>query len=78
MHITVTRRALVHYLKGVLDLIQKEINKIKDNLGLSRVSSRIVPEYMNLFETQRRVELTEEMPYTPHNDMKCIISGDET
>lgn len=51
---------------------------LKDDLRLSRVSARLVPKSLNFFEKERRVQVAEEMLSMSEDDLKCIITGDET
>lgn len=73
------RRLTQRDLVDIVGISKGSIQSIlKDNLGLSRVFSRLVPKDLNLFEKQRRVEVSEEMLSMTDNDLKCIITGDET
>lgn len=51
---------------------------LKDHLGLSRVSSRLVPKTLNFLQKNHRVEVAKEMLSMDDNDLKRIITGDET
>jgi [histone H3]-lysine36 N-dimethyltransferase SETMAR len=51
---------------------------LKNNLGLRRVASRLVPKTLTLFEKDRRVQIAEEMISLDDSILKRIITGDET
>lgn len=51
---------------------------LKNDLGLSRVSSRLVPKSLNFLEKNRRIEVSKEMLSMGDDALKCIITGDET
>ena len=73
------RRLTQRDLVDIVGISKGSIQTIlKDDLGLSRVSSRLVPKSLNLFEKQRRVEVAKEMLSMSDDDLKRIITGDET
>lgn len=73
------RRYTIRDIVGITGLSFGSIQTIlKSDLGLRRVQSRLVPKTLNFFEKQRRVEMAEEMLSMSDNDLKNVITGDET
>jgi len=73
------RRLSIRDLVDLTNVSYGSIQSIlKDQIGLRRVSSRLVPKELNLFEKERRVSVCETMISDYQGAIKCIITGDET
>ena len=69
-------------IRDVADSLQISFGSVqailKNDLGLRRVKSRMVPKTLNFFDKERRVKICETMLSDYQDVMKRIISGDET
>ena len=69
-------------IRDVADSLQISFGSVqailKNDLGLRRVKSRLVPKTLNFFDKVRRVNICETMLSDYQDVMKRIITGDET
>lgn len=73
------RRLTIRDLADTVNISFGSVQTIlKEHLCLRRVTSRLVPKTLNFLEKQRRVEVCETMLSDYQNEMKRIITGDET
>lgn len=73
------RRLSIRHLVDITQISFGSIQSIlKHSLGLTRVSSRLVPKSLNFLEKKRRLEVSKEMLEMGDDALKCIITGDET
>lgn len=73
------RRLTIRDLADMVEISFGSVQSIlKDNLGLKRVKSRLVPKLLNLFEKHRRVQACQTMVSDYVAVKNRIITGDET
>lgn len=51
---------------------------MEDGCPLSRACSHLVQKVLQLFEKQRRVEVSKETPSVRNNDQNSLITADKT